>query len=91
MYFAINPKKNPMRTRLHQPVRASASTSRDAATLAAGRARRAAARPVPKGSVYPAKEFCSGCGLCDTEWVAHVGEACAFLGSGAWWVDGGVV
>lgn len=71
--------------RLPHPPRAQAApdtSGRDAATLAAGRAKRATARPVPQGAVWPAKEFCSNCGLCDTEWIAHVGEACAFLGSG---------
>jgi coenzyme F420-reducing hydrogenase beta subunit len=32
--------------------------------------------------VYPAKEHCSSCGLCDTYYVAHVKDACAFLGDG---------
>ena len=63
------------------PPRASASPDA-AAVIAAGRARRAAAKPVAQGSPYPAKQFCSNCGLCDSEWVAHVGEACAFLGDG---------
>lgn len=40
------------------------------------------ARPIPTGSPYPAKENCSRCGLCDTYYVAHVKEACAFLGEG---------
>eukprot|EP00466_Bigelowiella_natans_P007462 jgi/Bigna1/92839/estExt_fgenesh1_pm.C_800009 len=31
---------------------------------------------------YPAKEHCSQCGLCDTYYIAHVKEACAFLGDG---------
>lgn len=39
-------------------------------------------RPVAPGSSYPAKEHCSSCGLCDTYYVAHVKEACAFLGDG---------
>ena len=34
------------------------------------------------GGVYPAKEYCSHCGLCDTYYVAHVKDACAFLGPG---------
>jgi coenzyme F420-reducing hydrogenase beta subunit len=37
------------------------------------------ARPLRKGSVYPAKELCSQCGLCDSRWVGYVREACAFL------------
>ncbi|EFN50942.1 hypothetical protein CHLNCDRAFT_55433 [Chlorella variabilis] len=40
------------------------------------------ARPIPAGSSYPAKEHCSHCGLCDTYYIAHVKEACAFLGDG---------
>ena len=37
------------------------------------------ARPLAKGSVYPAKDLCSQCGLCDSRWVAYVKESCAFL------------
>lgn len=37
------------------------------------------ARPLAKGSVYPAKELCSQCGLCDSRWVAYVKQSCAFL------------
>jgi 7-hydroxymethyl chlorophyll a reductase len=40
------------------------------------------ARPVQPGSNYPAGEFCSNCGLCDTEYIAHVRDSCAFLGEG---------
>eukprot|EP01026_Neomeris_dumetosa_P053975 TRINITY_DN48322_c1_g1_i3.p3 TRINITY_DN48322_c1_g1~~TRINITY_DN48322_c1_g1_i3.p3 ORF type:complete len:238 (-),score=19.55 TRINITY_DN48322_c1_g1_i3:58-771(-) len=40
------------------------------------------ARPIQPGSNYPAKQFCSQCGLCDTYYVAKVAEACAFLGDG---------
>jgi len=40
------------------------------------------AKPIQKGSNYPAKEHCSECGLCDTKHVAHVKDACAFLGEG---------
>lgn len=40
------------------------------------------AKPIQKGSTYPAQEFCSHCGLCDTYYVAHVKDACAFLGDG---------
>jgi coenzyme F420 hydrogenase subunit beta len=29
--------------------------------------------------VYPAKELCSQCGLCDSRWVAYVRQSCAFL------------
>jgi len=31
---------------------------------------------------FPAKEHCSKCGLCETTYVTHVKEACAFLGDG---------
>ena len=41
------------------------------------------AKPIKEGSAYPAKENCSHCGLCDTYYIAHVKDACAFLGSGA--------
>jgi coenzyme F420-reducing hydrogenase beta subunit len=37
------------------------------------------ARPLARGSVYPAKDLCSQCGLCDSRWVAYVRQACAFL------------
>ena len=37
------------------------------------------ARPLAPGSVYPAKDLCSQCGLCDSRWVAYVRSACAFL------------
>ena len=40
------------------------------------------AKPIKPGSTYPAKEYCSNCGLCDTYYVAHVKDACAFLGDG---------
>eukprot|EP00873_Tetraselmis_striata_P001079 jgi/Tetstr1/421343/TSEL_012313.t1 len=43
---------------------------------------RSKASPIKPGSTYPAKEFCSQCGLCDTYYVAHVKDACAFLGDG---------
>ncbi|CAL5012312.1 unnamed protein product [Urochloa decumbens] len=39
-------------------------------------------KPIPPGAVYPAKDHCSHCGLCDTYYVAHVKNACAFLGDG---------
>lgn len=67
-----------------QGTRASASpdASSPAAKVADGDWR-AKARPIQPGSSYPAKEFCSNCGLCDTYYVAHVKDACAFLGDGA--------
>ncbi|SBO42912.1 conserved protein of unknown function [Cyanobium sp. NIES-981] len=37
------------------------------------------ARPLAKGSTYPAKDLCSQCGLCDSRWVAYVRQSCAFL------------
>ncbi len=37
------------------------------------------ARPLAKGSVYPARDLCSQCGLCDSRWVAYVRQSCAFL------------
>ena len=37
------------------------------------------ARPLAKGSIYPAKDLCSQCGLCDSRWVAYVKQSCAFL------------
>ena len=37
------------------------------------------ARPLAPGSVYPARDLCSQCGLCDSRWVAYVRSACAFL------------
>ncbi|KAL6660912.1 hypothetical protein ACP70R_000296 [Stipagrostis hirtigluma subsp. patula] len=39
-------------------------------------------KPIPPGAVYPAKDHCSRCGLCDTYYIAHVKSACAFLGDG---------
>lgn len=43
---------------------------------------RSKAKPIKSGSSYPAKENCSNCGLCDTYYIAHVKDACAFLGDG---------
>jgi hypothetical protein len=39
-------------------------------------------KPIPPGGTYPAKDHCSQCGLCDTYYIAHVKDACAFLGDG---------
>ncbi|KAL9319061.1 hypothetical protein ACSQ67_015578 [Phaseolus vulgaris] len=39
-------------------------------------------KPIPPGGIYPAKDTCSRCGLCDTYYIAHVKNACAFLGDG---------
>jgi coenzyme F420-reducing hydrogenase beta subunit len=32
-----------------------------------------------RGTVRPARDLCSDCGLCDSRWVAYVKRACAFL------------
>lgn len=48
---------------------------------------RSRAKPIRKGSQYPAKEYCSHCGLCDTYYVAKVREACAFLDKGMSRID----
>lgn len=34
---------------------------------------------MPRGTVRPARDLCSDCGLCDSRWVAYVRRACAFL------------
>eukprot|EP00850_Spirogloea_muscicola_P005244 SM000023S07700 [mRNA] locus=s23:992512:997963:+ [translate_table: standard] len=47
-----------------------------------GRSWRERSRPIKPGGIYPAKEHCSSCGLCDTYYIAHVKDACAFLGKG---------
>eukprot|EP00850_Spirogloea_muscicola_P006929 SM000034S12683 [mRNA] locus=s34:152784:158306:- [translate_table: standard] len=47
-----------------------------------GRSWRERSRPIKPGGTYPAKEHCSSCGLCDTYYIAHVKDACAFLGKG---------
>mmetsp|Transcript_18087 Transcript_18087/g.27130 ORF Transcript_18087/g.27130 Transcript_18087/m.27130 type:complete len:499 (+) Transcript_18087:30-1526(+) len=39
-------------------------------------------KPIKEGGTYPAKEHCSRCGLCDTYYIAHVKDACGFLGDG---------
>eukprot|EP00971_Amphidinium_carterae_P074407 1470420-Amphidinium_carterae.1 len=44
-------------------------------------------RPLKPGSVYPAKDLCSMCGLCDTSHIGRVREACAFLEDGMGRVD----
>ena len=43
---------------------------------------RSKSKPISPGSGYPAKEHCSHCGLCDSYYIAHVKDACAFLGDG---------
>ncbi|MEA5575332.1 Coenzyme F420 hydrogenase/dehydrogenase, beta subunit C-terminal domain [Anabaena sp. UHCC 0451] len=37
------------------------------------------AKALKPGSVRPAKELCSECGLCDTHYIHYVKEACAFI------------
>lgn len=37
------------------------------------------AKALKPGSIRPAKELCSECGLCDTYYVHYVKEACAFI------------
>jgi len=37
------------------------------------------AKALKPSSIRPAKELCSECGLCDTYYIQHVKEACAFL------------
>ncbi|RLM60722.1 7-hydroxymethyl chlorophyll a reductase, chloroplastic [Panicum miliaceum] len=63
----------------------SSSSSKRKGTLQAKALRedwRQKSKPIPPGAVYPAKDHCSRCGLCDTYYVAHVKTACAFLGDG---------
>ena len=50
-----------------------------AASAPQGQAPHDKARPLAKGGVYPAKDLCSQCGLCDSRWVAYVKDSCAFL------------
>ncbi|CAM8902835.1 unnamed protein product [Rhodiola kirilowii] len=44
-------------------------------------------KPIPPGGTYPAKDQCSSCGLCDSYYIAHVKNACAFLGDGMSRID----
>ena len=71
-----------MASRASRPRVPSALAPTPARPRARSIARANAPRPIQKGSRYPAKEHCSECGLCDTEHVARVKEACAFLGPG---------
>lgn len=68
--------------RLQQQRRASSCAA--ATSLPASSAPEAwrKAKPIAPGSEYPAKELCSGCGLCDTHYVGLVASACAFVGDG---------
>ncbi|GJR05641.1 7-hydroxymethyl chlorophyll a reductase, chloroplastic [Tanacetum coccineum] len=45
-------------------------------------------KPIPPGGTYPAKDQCSKCGLCDSYYIAHVKNACAFLGDGMSRIEG---
>ena len=45
----------------------------------AGANRHERSRPLAKGSVKPARDLCSECGLCDSRWIAYVRQACAFI------------
>lgn len=47
----------------------------------------ASPRGIAVGSTYPAKHRCSRCGLCDTPLIAHVRDACAFIGEGFGRID----
>ncbi|KAL3683781.1 hypothetical protein R1sor_001803 [Riccia sorocarpa] len=68
------------RASVFEPKRVSLSVSAAAVKVPADWRERA--KPIKPGSTYPAKDHCSRCGLCDTYYVAHVKEACAFLGDG---------
>ncbi|CAN1146954.1 7-hydroxymethyl chlorophyll a reductase, chloroplastic [Linum perenne] len=77
--------------RLSAPFRVSASsTGRDTSSTPANSNKsvklrddwRQRSKPIPPGSTYPAKDHCSQCGLCDTYYIAHVNNSCAFLGDG---------
>lgn len=76
----------PSSSRLRQPVQRLSNLAPVASAAvpptAVDPAWREKAQPIKSGSNYPAKEFCSNCGLCDTHYVAHVKQACAFLGDG---------
>lgn len=48
-----------------------------------GRSPHANFQPSTHEVIVPRRCACSNCGLCDTYYVAHVKEACAFLGEGA--------
>ena len=56
------------------------SISAAAASKALAEDWRQKSRPIREGRAYPAKEFCSKCGLCDSYFIHFVRDACAFLG-----------
>lgn len=60
-------------------IRASSSSQESSISKQDWRKR---SKPIPPGGTYPAKDQCSRCGLCDTYYIAHVKNACAFLGDG---------
>ncbi|KAJ8768380.1 hypothetical protein K2173_021533 [Erythroxylum novogranatense] len=60
----------------------SSSSSEDSKPMKLRQDWRQRSKPIPPGGTYPAKDHCSRCGLCDTYYIAHVKNACAFLGDG---------
>ncbi|KMZ65877.1 7-hydroxymethyl chlorophyll a reductase, chloroplastic [Zostera marina] len=69
----------------HPPSISSSSSSRKERSVISSNLRedwRKRSKPIPPGGIYPAKDHCSQCGLCDTYYIAHVKNACAFLGDG---------
>ncbi|XP_072073821.1 7-hydroxymethyl chlorophyll a reductase, chloroplastic isoform X3 [Arachis hypogaea] len=64
---------------LSLPLSIRSSSSKEDVTLREDWRKRS--RPIAPGGTYPAKDHCS-CGLCDTYYIAHVKNACAFLGDG---------
>lgn len=62
-------------------IRASSSSSSQESSISKQDWRKRS-KPIPPGGTYPAKDQCSRCGLCDTYYIAHVKNACAFLGDG---------
>lgn len=73
----------PTRPARQDGTRVAASAEPQGASSSGADDWRSKARAIQPGSSYPAQQFCSNCGLCDTYYVAHVKEACAFLGDGA--------
>ncbi|GMH28393.1 hypothetical protein Nepgr_030236 [Nepenthes gracilis] len=70
---------------LPSPVLASSSQDANSSNPKSVKLRpdwRQRSKPIPPGGTYPAKDHCSRCGLCDTYYIAHVKDACAFLGDG---------
>lgn len=69
----------PSRHRCHSEVRCASTLTQDKMQSSDWRKK---SKPIKPGGKYPAKEFCSQCGLCDTYYIHHVRDACAFLGPG---------